>query len=174
MKKLMIAVMTILALTFVAFGQKTKTVKTDPTKAVRAAFDRLIEGIKQADAGKVMSVYEKSDRTLFFNNNGSATIGWENMKTIRENLYAKTTNVTIETTGLRIEMLSPTSAYVSCKWIQKQEYEEKVENASGRMTLVFKLIGKDWKIVHAHTSPDSTKPDKTYLDSERNMKDNNL
>jgi ketosteroid isomerase-like protein len=172
MKKILIAFLTIFAFTVIVFGQKTKSPKVDQTKAVRAIFDRLIEGIKQADAAKVMSVYENSARTLFFNNNGSATIGWENMKAVRENLYSKTTNVTIETTGLRIEMLSATSAYVSCKWIQKQEYEEKVENASGRMTLVFKLIGKDWKIVHAHTSPDTTKPDKTYLESERIIKDN--
>jgi hypothetical protein len=59
MKKFAIFSFVILALAFSAFGQKTKTtaVKADPAKDVRAAFDRLVEGIRQTDAAKVMSVY---------------------------------------------------------------------------------------------------------------------
>ena len=157
----------ILVLAFTAFGQKKTTVKADPAKDVRAAFDRLVEGIEQNDADKVMSVYENSDRTLFFNNNGSATIGWETMRQNRESLYDKTKNVSLDVTGVRVEMLGPRAAYVSCKWKQAQEYEGKLEQASGRMTLVFRLIGKDWKIVHAHTSPDNPPSTRPVLPSER-------
>ena len=158
----------ILALTFTAFGQKAKTpVKTDPTKGVHDAFDRLVEGIKQVDAGKVMSVYQNSDKILFFNNNGSATIGWENMKKNRESLYPKIKNVSLDITGLRIEMLGQDAAYLTCKWKQSQEFDGKLESASGRMTLVFKLIGKDWKIVHIHTSPDNPDATRPVLPSER-------
>ena len=114
-----------------------------------------------------MSFYDKSDRILFFNNNGTATIGWDQMKSNRESSYAKTKNVTLDITGLRIEMLSPTSAYVTCKWKQSQEYEGKPENASGRMTLVFKKIGKEWKVVHLHTSPDAPPATRPVLPSER-------
>ena len=105
MKKITIFGFIILALTFSAFGQKKTTVKTDSSKDVRAAFDRLVEGIKQSDAAKVMSVYNKSDDILFFNNNGSVTRGWETMKTNREESYKTVTNVTLETTGVRVEML---------------------------------------------------------------------
>lgn len=167
MKKSAIIGFIILTLSFAAFGQKSKTVKVDPAKGVRAAFDRLVEGIKQSDAEKVMSVYDKSDRILFFNNNGSATIGWNEMKTQRESAYANTKNVTLDITGLRVEMLGTNSAYVSCKWKQSQEYDGKLENASGRMTVVFKLIGKDWKAVHLHTSPDSPAPARPVFPSER-------
>ena len=149
------------------FGQKAAAAPADPTKDVKATFDRLVEGIKQSDAAKVMSVYEKSDRILFFNNNGSATIGWETMKANRESLYAKTKNVSLDITGLRVEMLGKAAAYATCKWKQTQEFDGKVENASGRMTLVFKLIGKDWKIVHLHTSPDSPAAARPVLPSER-------
>jgi ketosteroid isomerase-like protein len=152
-----------------AFGQKTATVRVEPAKGVRAAFDRLIEGIKQVDAAKVMSVYEKSDRILFFNNNGTATQGWETMKTNRESSYAKTKNVALDITGLRVEMLGPAAAYVTCKWKQSQEYDGKLESASGRMTLVFKLIGKEWKVVHLHTSPDNPAATRPVLDSEREV-----
>lgn len=163
MKKFALLNLIILTFIFTAFGQKAKTSeKADPAKDVRAAFDRLVEGIKQADAEKVMSVYENSDRTLFFNYNGTATIGWQNMMNNRKASYADRTNVNLEVTGLRVEMLSPTSAYVTCKWKQTQEYKGELENSTGRMTLVFKKIGKDWKVVHLHTSPDAA-PDKIVI-----------
>jgi ketosteroid isomerase-like protein len=169
-KKVFFLSLIIFTLVFSAFGQKGGAggaVKSDPAKDVRAVFDRLVEGIKQADAAKVMSVYEKSDRTLFFNNNGSVTMGWENMKANREASYAKTKNVTLDVAGVRVEILSPTAAYVSCTWNQQQTYSDKFETASGRMTLILKKIGADWKVVHLHTSPNN--PDKTrpVFDSER-------
>jgi len=64
-------------------------------------------------------------------------------------------------------MLGKDSAYVSCKWKQQQEYSGKLESASGRMTLVFKLIGKDWKVIHLHTSPDNPDATRPVLTSER-------
>jgi ketosteroid isomerase-like protein len=164
MKKFAFINLIILILAFSAFGQKTKV---DPTKGVRAAFDRLVEGIKQADAEKVMSVYQSSDRILFFNNNGTATIGWDNMKKNRDASYAKTKNVTLDITGLRVEMLGKDSAYLTCKWKQQQEYDGKLESASGRMTLVFKLVGKDWKAIHLHTSPDNPDATRPVFPSER-------
>lgn len=163
----------ILAISSATHGQKAGgAAKPDPARDVRAAFDRLAEGIRQVDPEKVMSVYEKSDRTLFFNNNGSATLGWQTMHDNRVASYAKTKNVTLDVTGLRVELLSPAAAYVTCKWKQTQEYEGKLENASGRMTLVFKKIGKNWKVVHLHTSPDSPPPTRPVLPSERDSSGN--
>lgn len=150
------------------FAQKAAgAAKPDPAKPVRDAFERLTEGIRQVDAAKLMSIYDNNERTLFFNNNGSATLGWTQMKSNRESSFAKTKNVTLETTGVRVEMLSPTSAYVSFKWKQTQEYDGKLESASGRTTLVFKKIGKEWKAVHLHTSPDNAPVTRPVFDSER-------
>ena len=162
MKKIALISFVIFTFCFASFAQKKIVIKNDPSKDVKAAFDRLVEGIKQADAEKVMSVYENSDRTLFFNYNGTATIGWKNMSDNRKATYADLKNVSLEPTGVRVEMLSPTSAYVSCKWKQSQEYKGDLESSTGRMTLVFKKIGKDWKVVHLHTSPDVA-PDKIVI-----------
>lgn len=168
MKKIAILSLLILACAFSAFGQKkTTTTKVDPTKAVRAAFDKLVDGIKTADAAKVMSVYNQSEDILFFNNNGSVTRGWEQMKTNREASYKNVSNVSLDPTGVRIEMLGTGAAYLTCKWKQQQEYNGKMETASGRMTLVFKLIGKEWKVVHLHTSPDNPDATRPVLTSER-------
>ena len=150
-----------------AFAQKKAVAKADPAKGVREAFDRLIEGIKQVDVDKVMNAYDKSDRTLIFNNNGTATIGWENIKANVSSSYAKVSNVAIDVTGVRVEMLGSSNAYVSCKWTQSQEYDGKLESASGRMTLIYRLVGKDWKIIHRHTSPDNPGPTRPVLSSER-------
>ena len=167
MRNILLITAFILAFVPTAFAQKAAVGKVGPDKGVRDTFDRLIEGIKQVDVDKVMGVYEKSDRLLIFNNNGSATIGWDNVKANVTSTYAKVSNVTLDITGLRVEMLGKTAAYVSCKWKQTQEYEGKLENASGRMTLGFKLIGKDWKIVHRHTSPDNPGPTRPVFPSER-------
>ena len=169
MKKFALIGPVILILAFSVFGQKAAVgkVTVDPSKAVGEAFDRLIEGIKQVDVDKVMSVYDKNDRILFFNYSGSATIGWENMRANRESLYAKIKDVTLDVTGRRVELLSKTSAYVTCKWKQSQVYDEKLESSTGRMTLIFKLVGKDWKVVHLHTSPDTPPATRVVVPSEK-------
>lgn len=169
MKKFAAIIVVLIAACSVSVAQKAASgaAKIDPAKGVRDAFDRLVEGIKQVDAEKVMSAYENSDRTLFFNNNGSVTLSWKTMDENRRSLYEKTKNVSLDVTGVRVEMLGKTAAYVSCKWKQSQEFDGKLENASGRMTLVYRLIGKDWKIVHAHTSPDNPPATRPVMPSER-------
>lgn len=168
MKRFAFAIIIVSVGAFAAFGQKAGAGKTDPAAGVREAFERLVEGIKQLDADKVMSAYDKSDRLLIFNNNGSATIGWDNVKANTDASYPKIKNVSLEITGLRVELLSKTAAYVSCKWIQSQETDGTLESSAGRLTLVYKLIGKDWKIVHRHTSPDRPEPTRPVFPSERN------
>ncbi len=168
MKRTVLSAFILFALSISAFGQKAAVGKpADASKGVRDAFDRLVEGIKQVDADKVMAAYDKSERLLIFNNNGTATLGYDNVKTNVDAIYARIKNVTLEITGLRVEMLGKTNAYVSCKWLQSQEYDGKLETSSGRMTLVYKLVGKDWKITHRHTSPDKPDATRPVFPSER-------
>lgn len=144
-----------------AVATTVTTANTPDVKAVRAAFDRLVEGIEESDVEKVMSVYQDSPSTLYFNNNGSITRGYEQDKLNREARYPKITNAKLVPTNVIVEMLGTGGALLTCQWKQTQDFDGVPEPApaSGRMTLVFKKIGKDWKIVHLHTSPD--KPDAT-------------
>src|SRR2546430_16640487 len=113
MKGILFVTTLILTISFSASAQKRAGTKADPAKGVHDAFDRLVDGIKQVDVDKVMSVYEKSNSLLIFNNNGTATIGWDNVKDNVTKIYAKLSNVTLDVTGLKIQMLGPRGAYVT-------------------------------------------------------------
>ncbi len=168
MKRTILFALILFALSIPAFGQNAALGKAaDASNGVRAAFDRLVDGIKQVDPDKVMAAYDNSERLLIFNNNGTATLGYTNVKSNVDATYARIKNVTLEITGLRVEMMGKTNAYVSCKWLQGQEFDGKLETSSGRMTLVYKLVGKDWKITHRHTSPDRPDATRPVFPSER-------
>lgn len=170
MRKLFLVLIALAALTSASYSQKHSAAAgkpVDPAAGVHAAFDRLIEGIKQVDAEKVMGLYAKGNDLLVFNNNGTATKGWDSVNDNTRQVYAKLSNVAIEITGLNIRMLGKTGAYVTCKWKQSQENEGKLEASSGRMTLVYQLVGTDWKILHRHTSPDKPDATRPVFPSER-------
>jgi ketosteroid isomerase-like protein len=122
--------------------------------SVLAAFNALLAGIRHADVNAVASVYSNSPRLVLFNNNGTVTKGWEQMRKNRESSYRDLKDVKLDVHDLSVVMLGRDGAVVSCLWIQSQAYKGTPETASGRMTLVFKRVGKDWKAVHLHTSPD--------------------
>jgi ketosteroid isomerase-like protein len=177
MKKIAFISLIILTLSFAAFGQTSKAAKAAAAqaaadeKAIRAAFQDLVNGIQNSSVDGVTKVYWNSPKTLYYNNNGSVTIGWEQDRKNREARYPRISNVKLETRNINVMLLGKDGAMLACQWKQTQDFEGNPESASGRMTLVFKKIGKEWKIVHLHTSPDTTKPDRTYLDSERDVKD---
>ena len=138
---------------------KPKVTATEPSSSetVAGAFNALLNGIRHADVKAVSSVYLNSPRLLLFNNNGTVTRGWDQMRMNRESSYKEMKDVKLDVRDVSINMLGTTGAVVSCLWTQSQTYKGEPETATGRMTLVFKRVGKEWKAIHLHTSPD--KPD---------------
>lgn len=139
---------------------KPKITATDNSASptVTDAFNALLNGIRHADVKAVSSVYWNSPRLILFNNNGSVTKGWEQMRKNRESSYREVKDVKLDVRDVSITMLGRDGAVVSCLWTQSQTYSGTPETATGRMTLVFKRIGKDWKAIHLHTSPDRPEP----------------
>lgn len=172
-----------LALAFNVFAQKTTKPTPKPTpkaptvtipasasadeKAVRAAFEDLLAGIRNSNVDGVIGVYWNSPETLFYNNNGSVTTGWEQDRKNREARYPRTSNVKLDVKNVKVMLLGSGGAVVACQWTQAQQFDANSESASGRMTLVFRKIGKDWKIVHLHTSPDNPPATRPVLPSEK-------
>lgn len=131
----------------------------DPTsKGVVDAFDSLVAGIEKADVGLVTNVYWNSPQLILFNNNGTVTRGWEQMRKNRESSYPNLKDVKLTVRDRRVLMIGRDAAMVTCLWTQTQTYKGTSETASGRMTLVFQRINGLWKAVHLHTSPDAPDP----------------
>jgi ketosteroid isomerase-like protein len=174
MKKNAFILLVILTLSFTGFGQKSKTAAAKAAaqaaadeKAVRAAFEDLLNGIRNSNVDAVTGVYWNSPKTLFYNNNGSVTIGWEQDRKNREARYPRISNVKLEVRNVNVMLLGSGGAFVACQWKQAQDFEGNEESASGRMTLVFQKTGKDWKIVHLHTSPDNPPATRPVMPSEK-------
>jgi ketosteroid isomerase-like protein len=125
---------------------------------VLAAFNALLEGIRHADVDAVANAYLKSPRLILFNYNGSVTRGWDQMRQNRASSYPDLKDVKLDVRDLRVLMLGRDGALVSCLWTQSQTFRGVPETATGRMTIVFRRAGKEWKAVHLHTSPDMPAP----------------
>lgn len=125
---------------------------------VREAFDTLIDGIRRADVETVMGVYWNSPQLLLYNNNGTVTRGWEQVRANRASSYPNLSDVKLDVRDVRVQLLSTQSALVTCLWTQSQTVRGAPETAAGRLTLVFQKIGGPWKIVHTHTSPEAPDP----------------
>jgi len=145
---------------------KPKVAETPASQSLIAAFNELINGIRHADVKAVTSVYLNSPRLILFNSNGTVTKGWEQLRMNRESAYREVKDVKLDVRDLSITMLGRDGAVVSCLWTQSQTYKGTPETATGRMTLVFKRIGRDWKAIHLHTSPDRPDPSRV-LPSEQ-------
>jgi ketosteroid isomerase-like protein len=145
---------------------KMATSDAPGSQSVVAAFNALINGIRHADVKAVTSVYLNSPRLILFNSNGTVTRGWEQLRKNRESSYPDLKDVKLDVRDLSITMLGRDGALVSCLWTQSQTYKGTPETATGRMTLVFKRVGKDWKAIHLHTSPDKPDPSRV-LPSEQ-------
>lgn len=139
---------------------------TAQARAVREAFNSLVDGIRRSDAEDVMKLYWNSPQLALFNNNGSLTRGWEQSHKNRVSLYEKMKDVKLDVRDVRVKTLGPSAALITCLWDQAQTADGQPEHATGRLTLVYQKIGTDWKIVHAHTSPDKPNP-ANVLPSER-------
>lgn len=145
---------------------RTSPAERAQINGVREAFDTLVDGIRRADAAAVMGVYWNSPRLLLFNNNGTVTKSWEQVRQNRESLYARVRDVKLDVRDVVIQPLGRDAAIVTTLWEQTQTTDGQPERATGRLTLVFQRIGDEWRAVHAHTSPDRPDPSR-LMPSER-------
>lgn len=139
-------------------AQRPKTTTTAPSTGVLAAFNKIIAGIRRSNVDMYTSGYWNSRDLILFNYNGTVTKGWEQLRKNRESSFPDAKDVKLEVRDYHMQMLGRDGAVVMCLWTQSQTYRGQPDNASGRMTLVFKRFGTEWKAVHLHTSPDKPEP----------------
>jgi ketosteroid isomerase-like protein len=150
-------------------AKSTAASEQGPAAGVKAAFDKLVDGIQRANVDEVTSVYWNSPQLVLFNSNGTVTRGWEQMRANRASSYPNLKDVKLTVNDLKITMLGRDGALVTCLWKQSQTAKGAPESAAGRMTLVFRKEGNTWKAVHLHTSPDAPDPSR-ILPSEQTEK----
>ncbi len=129
-----------------------------PSVAVLAAFNALLDGIRHADVKAATGAYQNTPRLVLFNYNGTVTKGWDQLKQNREGSYPEMKDVKLDVKDLRVTMLGRDAALITCQWTQSMTFRGTPETDSGRMTIVFRKAGKDWKAIHLHTSPDKVDP----------------
>lgn len=135
-------------------------------RGVLAAFNALLDGIRRANVNAVTAAYWNSPQLILFNNNGTVTRGWEQMRANRASSYPEMKDVKLEVRDMRTQMLGRDGAVVTCLWTQSQTFRGSPETATGRMTIVFRNTGGAWKAIHLHTSPDRPDPSR-LLPSEQ-------
>jgi ketosteroid isomerase-like protein len=140
-----------------ASGGRT-TPAVGPSTAVLAAFDKIIDGIRRSNVDLYTSGYWNSSALILFNYNGTITKGWDQLKKNRESSFPQSKDVKLDVRDRHVTMLGRDGAVVTCLWNQTQTFNGQPDSASGRMTLVFKRTGTEWKAVHLHTSPDKPDP----------------
>jgi ketosteroid isomerase-like protein len=156
-----------------ASRNETSGGQTSPSGAVLAAFNNLLDGIRNADVKAVTDAYQDTPRLLLFNYNGTVTKGWDQMKANREASYPNMKDVKLEVRDLRVTMLGTTAAFITCQWTQSMTFNGTPETDTGRMTIVFRKVGKDWKAVHLHTSPDNPDPSRVPPSEQATPRPNN-
>jgi ketosteroid isomerase-like protein len=129
-----------------------------PSTSVLTAFNNLLDGIRHADVKAATGAYQNTTRLVLFNFNGSVTKGWDQLKQNREASYAEMKDVKLDVRDVRVTMLGRDAALITCVWTQSMNFRGTPETDSGRMTIVFRKVGKDWKAIHLHTSPDRPDP----------------
>jgi len=136
----------------------TPATQVSPSGAVLAAFNSLLDGIRHVDVKAATGAYQNTPRLVLFNYNGTVTRGWDQLKANREASYPQMKDVTLDVRDLRVTMLGRDSALITCLWTQSMTFRGTPETDTGRMTIVFRKIGKDWKAIHLHTSNDNPDP----------------
>lgn len=129
-----------------------------PSSAVLAAFNSLLDGIRHVDVKAATGAYQDSPRLILFNYNGSVTRGWDQLKQNREASYPEMKDVKLDVRDLRVTMMGRDAALITCLWTQSMTFRGTPETDTGRMTIIFRKVGKDWKAIHLHTSPDRPDP----------------
>jgi ketosteroid isomerase-like protein len=137
---------------------RTTTPTSPGSEGVLAAFNKILEGIRRANVDQVTAPYWNSKQLILFNNNGTVTRGWDQMRKNRESSYPDMKDVKLEVRDVHVTMLGRDGALVTCLWTQSLNFKGAPETATGRMTLVFKRLGTDWKAIHLHTSNDKPDP----------------
>ena len=102
----------------------------------------------KGDLEGYMEGYWESDSLKFIGKSGITT-GWQKtLENYRKGYPDKAAMGKLDFSGIQVEILSPSSAFVIGKWKLTREKD----TPQGYYTLLFKKMNKKWKVVVDHSS----------------------
>ena len=117
------------------------------TAKIRATMDKQKNAWNQGNIEGFMAAYWKSDQ-FTFHGGAKQLKGWDQLLAMYKKNYAGEKMGTLDFTDIEIKIISADYAYVLGRWSVTVKDSKK----EGLFTLIFRRFGKDWKIIHDHSS----------------------
>lgn len=116
--------------------------------AIRAVMDAQAAAWNRGDIEGYMDGYARSDDIVFVSGD-SVTRGWQTVLDRYKKSYDTREKMgTLEFSDLEIKVMGKDVASVHGRW----QLTRAADKPHGRFTLIFRRAGKNWRIVHDHTS----------------------
>lgn len=131
---------------FIVAGLWADHFKKD-AKTIQTIMDRQVKAWNEGNIDGFMEGYWKSDEFTF--QGGKKRLkGWETLRAMYKKNYAGEKMGKLEFTDIEMKPLGKDYVLVTAQWrvTSKEEVKE------GLFTLIFQRFGKDWKIIHDHSS----------------------
>ena len=116
-------------------------------KKIRLIMDQQVGAWNKGNVDGFMAGYWKSDK-LSFQSGNTRRIGWQTLCNMYKKNYAGDKMGKLEFVDIEVKPLTTDHILVMGRW----RVTTKKEKKEGLFTLIFKQFGKDWKIIHDHSS----------------------
>ncbi|TMB98960.1 MAG: SgcJ/EcaC family oxidoreductase [Chloroflexi bacterium] len=122
-------------------------VRTEIQQAVRA----YVDAINKADAATLVEMYSREAGVTSVGD-GQITRGWDGIRSTADSIAGAEGKYKVATGSIDVSPLGPGYALALTSTILTVKSGEQEVQLRGAMTLVFKKIGAEWRIIHDHTS----------------------
>ncbi|MCP5107242.1 MAG: SgcJ/EcaC family oxidoreductase [bacterium] len=119
----------------------------DDTQKIQQIMARQVHAWNQGNVDGFMAGYWKSDQFTFQSGNKRLK-GWEQLQAMYKKNYAGEKMGKLEFSYIEMKNLTTDIILVMGRW----KVTAKGESKEGLYTLIFRRFGKDWKIIHDHSS----------------------
>jgi beta-aspartyl-peptidase (threonine type) len=147
-------VLFVLSSVFVVEAQTVSTAKQSKQDAktitaIRAVLDAQAAAWNRGDIEGYMDGYARSDDIVFISGD-SLSYGWQTvLDRYKKNYNTREKMGTLSFSDLEIKLIGKDAASVIGRWKLTLANND---TPHGRFTLIFRRMGKNWRIVHDHTS----------------------
>lgn len=136
-------------LTGLGFGQT----ETSQKEAILKILELQKAAWNRADIEEFMAYYLKS-ADITFQSANSRIMGWDEVLARYKKSYTPENMGTLDFTDLSVNILSEDTAYV----LGRFQLDIGGEHREGLFTIILNLTPKGWRIIHDHTSSESSSP----------------